>query len=106
MNPIMPPRWEKPGISLTVKTLVFSSAVNTSFRWFSSEELINTMRQSSASWGFEIRLAMTLLPPIVALDSVASKVCPNGSMPSTQISNDPPLSEALASGHSTNLPKL
>src|SRR2546426_2392081 len=105
-NWIMPPRCKNSGISLTVRTPALSMAISVSFRRFSSDELMNRMRQSTASNGLVIRLATTCLPSMVSPDKASSRIRPNGSWPSTQIRKESLLSDATLAGHSTNRPKL
>src|SRR5580692_9805860 len=105
-NSIMPPRFEKPGMSLTVRTLASSIAARISFKCFSSVELMNRMRQPAASCGFAIRLITTGLLSSVSPARVESRVMPKGSAPSTQAAKDWLLSAEALEGHFTNLPKL
>src|SRR5437868_7613218 len=102
----MPPRREKSGISLTVNTSDLSSVVSVPDNCLSSDELMNTMRQSNASAGLVIRLVTRCFPFMLASDRARSKIAPKGSCPRTQIGKESLLSEAILGGHPTNRPKL
>src|SRR5882724_10642023 len=105
-NWTMPPSRENSGMSLTVRTLVLESAVKISLTRLSSDELMNRMRQVTASRVFEIRLITTFLPFMFSRAIVVSKLAPNGSCPNTQMGKESSPEDVKLSGHSTNLPSL
>src|SRR6476661_3246823 len=102
----MPPSRENSGMSLTVRTLALETAVKISLTRLSSDELMNRIRQLTASRVFEIRLITTFLPFMLSWAIVVSTAAPNGSCPSTQMGKELSPEDVTFSGHSTNLPSL
>jgi len=105
-NSTMPPCRENCGRSLTVRTLLRSRAESICFSRAASEELINKMRQFTASSGLETWVVTTFVPLMVSPLTVALRDGPNGSCPSTQITKCSFFVSAAASGQRTNFPKL
>src|ERR1700726_58577 len=105
-NWIMPPRLTNCDISLTVKTAFLSRSTIILLSRLSSVRLRKRIWQSPDSSALEIRLATTVLPPIVSPASVASRLGPKGSCPRTQTVKEPPWAAATFPGHSINRPKL
>src|ERR1051326_2414606 len=102
----MPPRLENSSVSPTVSTLLPSRNARMSFRRDSSDRLMNKMWQTAASRTVRQCRTTILRSRTVSFATISSKLFPNGSSPSTPITNGAFSSEKASAGHSTNCAKL